>query len=95
MARKAQDKKPKRNTHGGHRAGAGRKPIGDKNMRPHLVYISDELWDYFKVIGTYTTVDGKVKQDAARGIRVAGEFHQSLAHQFHDTAPDQPTDENG
>lgn len=79
----------KKSGHGGKRPGAGRKPMHGKNMTLHMVYLPDELWEYAKVVGTYQTTDGLLKQDAARGIRIALEFHQSLAHQFNATQPDE------
>lgn len=72
----------KQTKHGGKRPGAGRKPMHGKNMTVHMIYLPDDMWEYAKLVGTHQTVDGTLKQDAARGIRIALEFHQSLAHQF-------------
>lgn len=79
--------------HGGKRKGAGRKPMHGKNMTAHMIFLTDEMWEYAKLVGTYQTTDGTLKQDAARGIRIALEFHQSLAHQFAATQPEAPDTE--
>ena len=85
----------KKSGHGGKRRNAGRKPFHEKNMTLHVVYLPDELWEYAKQVGTHTTADGTLKQDAARGIRAALEFHRTLKHQFDqaadpDAEPPQP-----
>lgn len=45
------DEIKKANTHGGKRAGAGKKPLGDQAMKSRTVRLTDEQYRKFKLIG--------------------------------------------